>query len=67
MKSAIAARNKKLLCNNINAAAPCNCRVKNECPLNGKCRIRNILHKCVASASMKRDKVHLGTNQGDFK
>ena len=53
MKSVITAHNMKVLSENINKVPPCNCRVKNKCPLNGKCRTRNILYKCVASTSMK--------------
>ena len=67
MKLVITTNNRKLLSENINTVPPCNCRVKNRCPLNGKCRTRNILDKCVTSTSMKSDKVYLGTTEGDFK
>ena len=66
MQSVITAQNKKLLSKNINTVPPCNCRLKNKCPVNGKCRTRNILYKYVASTSMKLDKVYLGITEGDF-
>ena len=64
----ITANNKKLFnIVNINIAPPCSYRIKNKCPLNGKCRTRNILYKYMASTSKKPEKVYLGTAAGDFK
>ena len=42
-----------------------NCRIKNKCPLNGKCRTRNILNKCMVSTSTRSDNVYLRTTEGD--
>ena len=60
IKLVITTHNKKLLPLNINTVPPCNSRINNKCPLNGKCRTRSILYKCVASTSIKLDKVYLG-------
>ena len=45
---------------------PCNCRAKYECPLDGKCRAKDV-YKCIASTSINPDKVYLGTAEGEFK
>ena len=29
---------------------PRNCRNKNECPLNGSCKVQNVIYKCNVSA-----------------
>ena len=46
---------------------PFNCRKKHECPLDGKCRVENIVYKCVALVHGYPKKVYLGTAEGDFK
>lgn len=57
MKSIITTHNKKLPSKNFNTVPPCNCKIKNKCLLKGKYSTRNVLNKCVASISMKPDKV----------
>ena len=34
---------------------------KQECPLEGKCRSEDIIHKCVVTATVNPRKVYLGT------
>ena len=46
---------------------PCNCREKEECPLEGKCRANDIIYRCIASATGFPNKVCFGTAQGEFK
>ena len=46
---------------------PCNCRKKEDYPLEGKCRTENIIYKCTFSTSGHPDKVYLATAEGDFK
>ena len=46
---------------------PCNCRKKDECPLNGQCLAQDIVDKCIASTSMNPEETYLGTAEGDFK
>ena len=45
----------------------CNCRIKQDCPLNGKCREKNVIYKCVASVPNKPDKVYIGLTEHEFK
>ena len=30
---------------------PCNCRNKNGCPLNGNCKVQNVIYKCTVSGT----------------
>ena len=45
----------------------CNCREKQSCPLNGRCREKNVIYKCVASVPNKEDKVYIGLTEGEWK
>ena len=62
----IKSHNKKLINSSNHHEQPCNCRKKEDCPLEGKCRTENIIYKCIASTSSHPDKVYLGTAE-DFK
>ena len=44
----------------------CNCRKKQECPLEGKCRSEDIIYKCVVTATGHPRKVYLGTAEGNL-
>ena len=66
MASVIKSHNKKLTIEMNDEHLPCNCRAKYECPLDGKCRAKDV-YKCVASTSINPDKVYLGTAEGEFK
>ena len=39
---------------------------KQECPLEGKCRSEDIIHKCVVTATGNPRKVYLGTAEGNL-
>ena len=56
----IKSHNKKLINSISHHAQPCNCRKKEDCPKEGKCRTENI-YKCIVSTSGHPDKVYLGT------
>ena len=58
--------NKKLTSSNNQITLPCNCRKKEKCPLEGKCRANYVVYKCTASATGCPNKVYLGTAQGEF-
>ena len=45
----------------------CNCRKKEECPLENKCRSEDIIYKCVVTVTGHPWKVYLGTAEYDFK
>ena len=59
----IKSHNKKLISSNNQIILPCNCRKKEGCPLEGKCRANDIVYKCIASATGFLDKVYLGTTR----
>ena len=59
--------NKKILYNDpTNTEDPCNCRNKNSCPLDGKCRSKCIVYKATI-ASKNSTKNYIGISEGDFK
>ena len=45
----------------------CNCRKKDECPLNGECRKTSVIYKCDVSAPNLPSKVYIGLTEKDFK
>ena len=59
--------NIKLLNSRTGNIKPCNCRKKDECPLNGQNLSQDTVHKCIASTSINPDKAFLETAEGDFK
>ena len=61
MGSVIKSHNKKLTNMEIN------CRRKEECLLEGKCRSGDIIYKCAASAIGHRQRAYLGTAEDEFK
>ena len=63
----IKSHNKKVIKKDVKELKPCNCRVKSECPLNGKCQVTVIIYKCTVLSPIKPSKVYLGTAEGDFK
>ena len=65
--SIIKSLNKKLINTSMKNILPCNCRKKCEWPSDGKSRVENIACKCVASVDGYRNKVYLGTAEGDLK
>ena len=48
---------------------PCNCRNKNECPLNGNCKVQSVIYKCRVSARPQtfKQRVYLGIAAGNWK
>ena len=45
----------------------CDCRKKEECPFEGKCRSEDITYKCVVTATGHPRKAYLGIAEDDFK
>ena len=48
-------------------ARECNCRKKEECLLEGKCRREDITYKCVTTATGPARNAYLVTAEGEFK
>ena len=47
---------------------PCNCRNKNGCPLNGNCKLQNVINKCTVSATQTfKQLVYLGIAERNWK
>ena len=45
----------------------CNCRQKDDCPIDGKCHAMNTVCKCIASVPTKPDKSHRGLSEVESK
>ena len=68
MKSAIDAHNHKIMTPKTTepVTKPCNCRIKAECPLSGKCRETNIVYQATV-ASEGSDQTYVGHTSTEFK
>ena len=68
VKSIISSRNRKLLNSNDNRAVtpPCNCRRKNECPLDGRCRTSSTVYDATISVNCI-SKHYCGCAEKEFK
>ena len=44
----------------------CNCRAKENCPMNGNCRIKSVIYKAVVTAE-NNTSVYYGASEGEFK
>ena len=67
--SQIIKQHKKHVCTKKETKAPvCNCRNKNECPLNGNCKVDNVIYKCTVSATKTfKQRAYLGIAENDWK
>ena len=63
----IKTHNKKLTTTKTTEILDCNCRSKQNCPLNGLCRSSSVIYKCIASVPNKPDKVYIGLTEGEWK
>ena len=67
MASVIQKHNKKILSSSDDLnQLPCNCRVKNSCPLNGECRAKSIVYKATVKSEVG-EKVYYGRCETEFK
>ena len=69
IKSVINNHNKKVLNNTVETEESCNCRNKNNCPLDGKCLTSNIIYEAQITSNQLnyKQKVYIGTAETDFK
>ena len=67
MSSFILSHYKKVLKLSTKNVQLCNCRNKNECLLDEKCLILEVIYNCVTSTSINLHKPYLGTVERDFK
>ena len=67
MNKIITSHNKKILSKDTTETNNCNCKQKQNCPLEGKCREKSVIYKCTASVPNKPDKVYIGLTEGEFK
>ena len=67
MQTIINRHNSKILNPQKNSTPECNCRKREECPLNGYCKQSSVVYKCEVSAPNQPDKVYIGLTEKDFK
>ena len=63
----IKAHNKKLSTPPCTETPLCNCRRKDECPLNGDCRTASVIYKCKVSSPNVPKKAYIGLTEKEFK
>ena len=67
IKRIIQSHNRKVLNADKTEDSPsCNCRKKDQCPLNGSCTISNVIYKAVVNSN-KGKKEYIGSTGGTFK
>ena len=68
MNNIINAHNKRILHpTNASNIPSCNCRKKDECPLEGKCLQRNVIYKCQVSTNEDECVSYIGCTENTFK
>ena len=67
LSSIIKTHNKKVTNEKITPRNQCNCKSRNDFPLDGNCRTSDIIYKCIASTSVNPDKIYLGIAEKNFK
>ena len=51
-----------------NQTNPWNCRNKDQCHLNGNCKVQNVIYKCAVSATQTfKQRAYLGIAEGNWK
>ena len=63
LQKVIKRRNKKLAAREERKTAVCNCRRKQECPMQDKCRAESSLYKCDSKFNNISPKSHFGTSE----
>ena len=63
----ISSQNGNIFQPNKNQEPPCNCRQKENCAMQGKCRRKNVLYKCTASTPTKPERVYIGISEDEWK
>lgn len=51
---------------NHRSTMPCNCRNKKECPLNGGCRVKEVVYQATVEAAGERE-TYVGVTENEFK
>ena len=65
--SIINSHNKKVAVNQPQHTPDCNCREKNNCPLQGNCRVKSVIYNCDVTAPNHPKKTYIGLTEREFK
>lgn len=63
----IKSHNTKITTNKQLEPANCNCRVKENCPIEGNCRQKSVIYKCTVTAPNEPQQVYIGLTEGEIK
>ena len=61
LSSIIKTHNKKVNNEKITPRDQCNCKNRNDYPLDGNCQASDVIYKCIASTTVNPNKIHLET------
>ena len=67
LSSIIKTHNKKVNNEKITPRDQCNCKNRNDYPLDGNYQASDIIYKCIASTTVNPNKIYLETAEGNFK
>ena len=67
MSQIIKKHNKEVTSNKVTAPPDCNCRKKDQCPLNGNCLATNVIYQATAKSTTNQEKVYIGLTEGPWK
>ena len=59
--------NKRILQDKKANQNQCNCRKKEECPLNNNCQVREVIYKAEVTASIHKNMIYYGLAGNTFK
>ena len=63
----IKSHNNKVLNKNEKKPPKCNCRNKDQCPLNGNCQIESVMYNCDIKSNSTPTKKYIGITEGPWK
>ena len=67
MTQTINSHNRKVKQTKIEESLSCNCRQKNDCPMDSKCSKMNTVYKWIASVPTKPEKTYTRLSQDEWK
>ena len=67
IKAIINGHNKRLLNKNTDPTPTCNCRANNNCPVEGKCQLKNVIYRATVTSGSNDIKQYIGSTSRNFK
>ena len=67
IKAIINGHNNRLLNKNTDVTPACNCKAKNNCRVEGKCQLKNVIYRATVTAGSNDVKQYIGSTSRNFK